>query len=165
MTGSSFRWMNRWWCYLARYALVVVWEGDHPRSLAHPQHDHSGEHLHTVDAWSKRCLHVEANVTAAKTRDFDLLVQFRRILMKGSWKYFKKNPLEPMNNTYCRLKSHQLTPDQTNTSLPERLMLLQWSFPIEERDQLASQKLLINTTALTSLTKLNKFQLLSWLAW
>lgn len=32
--------------YLVRYALIQIWEGDHPRSLAHPQHNHCGQHLH-----------------------------------------------------------------------------------------------------------------------
>lgn len=31
--------------YLARYALIKVGEADHPRSLAHPQHYHCGQHL------------------------------------------------------------------------------------------------------------------------
>lgn len=33
--------------YLARNAVVTVGEADHPRSLAHPQHDDGGQHLHT----------------------------------------------------------------------------------------------------------------------
>lgn len=33
--------------YLARNALVTVGEADHPRSLAHPQHNDRGQHLHT----------------------------------------------------------------------------------------------------------------------
>lgn len=39
--------MDGYWSYLARYALITVWEADHPRSLAHPQHNHCGQHLHT----------------------------------------------------------------------------------------------------------------------
>lgn len=38
--------MDRW-SHLARYALITVWEADHPRSLAHPQNNHCGQHLHT----------------------------------------------------------------------------------------------------------------------
>lgn len=43
-------WTGGYGCHLARYALITVGEADHPRSLAHPKHDHSGQHLHAYPA-------------------------------------------------------------------------------------------------------------------
>lgn len=36
--------------HLARYALITVGEADHPGGLAHPKHDHGGQHLHAHPA-------------------------------------------------------------------------------------------------------------------
>lgn len=45
--------------HLARYALITIREADHPRSLARPKHDHSGQHLHAYSAsTSKKCCRV-----------------------------------------------------------------------------------------------------------
>lgn len=80
--------------YLARNVLVTVGEADHPRSLAHPQHDDRGQHLHTSSRTLLNALTADI-VFFLKKKKFkyhftrrenqqNLLVQFRRILTMGT---------------------------------------------------------------------------------
>lgn len=77
--------MHRW-SHLARYALITVWEGDHPRSLAHPQHNHCGQHLQTHGNIKSllTLLMPRSNMGLKRGKTFNLLVQFRHILKMGT---------------------------------------------------------------------------------